>query len=286
MKNYTIYFRKTFARNIRLFLVILAFALLIPEVTMSQSLATVNLGSSGNYAILSKTGISSSGTTSIVGNIGLSPAAATYITGFGLIMDPSGTFSTSSLITGKIYASDYTSPTPTNMTTAIADMEIANTDAANRKSPDFTELYAGDLTGQTLMPGLYKWGTNVLISAGGLTISGSSSDIWIFQIAQNLDLANGAAVTLIGGAQASNIFWQVAGQVTLGTTAAMQGIILCETQIVMNTSATLVGRALAQTAVTLDANSITTSGLTAIKDENNIPSEFALLTLKKTIHLW
>lgn len=276
MKNYTNCFYKIFGRNNSILFLILSIIILIPEIGVSQSLSTVNLGTSGDYVILSKTGISTSGTTSIVGNIGVSPAAATYITGFGLIIDASGIFSTSSLITGKIYASDYITPTPSNMTTAISDMETASTDAAGRTSPDFTELYSGDLTGQTLIPGLYKWGTNVLISGGGVTISGSSSDVWIFQIAQNLDLANGAAVNLIGGAKASNIFWQVSGQTTLGTTSSMHGIILCNTQIVMNTSATLNGRALSQTAVTLDANRISTSGVTAIENEENIPLDFSL----------
>ncbi|MDO8725985.1 MAG: ice-binding family protein, partial [Candidatus Methanoperedens sp.] len=143
------------------------------------------------------------------------------------------------------------------MTAAISDMETAYTDAAGRTNPTDTELYAGDITGKTITPGLYKWGTGVLISAGGVTLSGGANDIWIFQIAQDLTVDNGAIVTLSGGAQAKNIFWQVAGQTTLGTTANFKGIILSKTLISMNTGATLNGRALAQTAVTLDANAIT-----------------------------
>jgi Protein of unknown function (DUF3494). len=231
-------------------------AFMVPA-AMAAGPATVNLGTAGNFAILAKTGISTTGTTAIVGDIGASPAAATYITGFDLIMDASGTFSTSSLVTGKVNAADYTDPTPTSMTTAVGDMETAYTDAAGRTLPDHTELYAGDLTGQTLIPGLYNWSTGVLVSAGGVTISGAANDVWIFQIAGDLNVANGAIVTLSGGALASNVFWQVAGQVTLGTTAAMKGIILCQTAIAMSTGATLNGRALAQTAVTLDANAVT-----------------------------
>jgi hypothetical protein len=256
----------------------LMLALMVPAPAVSQSSpATVNLGTAGDFAILAKTGISATGVTSITGDIGISPAAATFITGFGLIMDASGTFSTSSLLTGKAYASDYTAPTPTKMTTAVSDMETAYTNAAGRTSPDYTELYTGDLTGQTLTPGLYKWSTGVLVSAGGVTISGSATDIWIFQIAQNLTVANGAVVTLSGGAQASNIFWQVAGQVTLGTTAAMKGIILCQTTIAMGTGATLNGRALAQTAVTLDANSVTVPAAVSAVENSLSPQEFALL---------
>jgi len=231
----------------------------------------VDLGTSENYVILAKTGVSTTGTTDIVGNIGVSPAAATYITGFGLIMDPSGTFSTSSLVTGRVYAADYTEPTPTNLTTAIGDMETAYTDAAGRPDPDYTELYAGDLTGQTLVPGLYKWSSGVLISAGGLTIAGAEDDTWIFQISQNLTVADGAIVTLSGGAQPENIFWQVAGQTTIGTTAQFKGIILCQTLVSLNTSATLNGRILAQSATTANGNSVVEPNDTSVF-EGEIPN--------------
>jgi len=237
-------------------LVVLAVATTRTGVAHAAGPAPVNLGTAGNFRILAKTGISTTGTTSVTGNIGVSPAAATSITGFGLIMDSSGTFSTSALVTGNVYAADYASPTPTMMTTAISDMETAYTDAAGRTNPDHTELGAGDITSMTLAPGLYKWSTGVLIGAAGVTLSGGPSDVWIFQIAQDLTVANGAIVTLSGGAQVTNIFWQVAGQVTLGTTSQFKGIILCQTLIEMNTGAKLEGRALAQTAVTLDSNNV------------------------------
>jgi len=143
------------------------------------------------------------------------------------------------------------------MTTAVSDMETAFSDAAGRTLPDFTELGAGNISGQTLVPGLYKWGTGVLITGAGVTLSGGANDVWIFQIAQDLTVNNSAIVTLSGGAQARNIFWQVAGQATLGTTADFKGIILSKTLISLNTGAKLSGRALAQTAVTLDATAIT-----------------------------
>ncbi|MGB8218092.1 MAG: ice-binding family protein [Candidatus Methanoperedens sp.] len=225
--------------------------------TASATQAPVNLGTAGNFVILAKTGISTTGTTSIVGDIGVSPAAAGYITGFSLIADASNVFSTSSIVTGKVYAANYAPPTPSTMTTAVSDMQTAYTDAAGRTSPDQTELGAGNIGGMTLTPGLYKWGTEVTIPAGGVTLSGGANDVWIFQIAQDLTVDNGAKVTLSGGAQAKNIFWQVAGKTTLGTTSDFKGIILSKTLISLNTGATLNGRALAQTAVTLIANVIT-----------------------------
>lgn len=268
MKNFALNLQLYLNKRIRIWNIFLVLTLLLPSLIISQtSPPRVDLGTAGDFVLLAKTGISSTGTTDITGNLGLSPSAATYITGLGLILDATNTFSSSNLVTGKIYAANYADPTPMKLTTAIGDMETAYTDAAGRTLPDYTELYAGDVTGKTLTRGIYKWSTNLLISAAGVTISGSSTDIWIFQIAQNLELANGAKVTLVGGALASNIFWQVSGQTTIGTTAAMKGIILCKTQIVMSTGATLDGRALAQTAVTLDANSVTSPVVTTIEDE-------------------
>ena len=219
----------------------------------------VNLGTAGNFVILAKSAVSTTGTTRVVGNIGISPAAASFITGFALTAHSSNVYSTSAAppVIGEIYASDYAVPTPDNMTTAISDMEIAFTDAAGRTLPDFTELGAGDISGMTLVPGLYKWGTGLLITNAGVTLAGGANDVWIFQIAQDLTVNNSAIITLSGGAQAKNIFWQVAGQATLGTAADFKGIILSKTLISLNTGAVMTGRALAQTAVTLDETAIT-----------------------------
>jgi len=223
---------------------------------VAKVLLPVNLRSAGNFVILAKTGVSTTGTTAVVGDIGVSPAAASFVTGFGLIADSTNTFSISSLVTGKVYASNYATPTPAKMTAAVSDMQTAFTDAAGRTLPDFTELGAGDISGLTLVPGLYKWGTGVLITSAGVTLSGGANDVWIFQIAKDLTVNNSARITLSGGAQAKNIFWQVAGQATLGTAADFKGVILSQTLISLNTGARMTGRALAQSAVTLNATAI------------------------------
>ena len=217
----------------------------------------VNLGSAGDYVILAKSGVSTTGVTSVVGNIGVSPAAATALTGFSQTLDATNQFSTSSLVTGKLYAADYAPPTPANLTAAVLDMETAYTDAAGRTSPDFTELGAGNINGMTLAPGLYTWGTGVRFPSA-VTLSGGANDDWIFQIAQGLTVGNSAIVTLSGGAQAKNVFWQVGGQATLGTASNFKGTILSKTLIAVNTRAVVRGRALAQTAVTLNATAIST----------------------------
>lgn len=80
-------------------------------------------------------------------------------------------FATSGLVTGHLFAADMAVPTPSKLTTAIGNMETAYTDAAGRSLPDFTELGAGDVSGKTLAPGLYKWGTGLLL-ATDITLSG------------------------------------------------------------------------------------------------------------------
>jgi len=217
--------------------------------------APVDLGTAANYVILAKSGISTTGTTAVTGNLGLSPADATYITGFSLIADATNVFSTSSIVTGQVFAADYAVPTPANLTTAVGDMMTAYTDAAGR-APDYTELGAGNIGGMTLSPGTYKWGTGVMIPTD-VTLSGSSNDVWIFEIAQDIVMSSGTRINLIGGAQAKNIFWQVFGIVDIGTTAHFEGIALVQTAVTLKTGATVNGRLLAQTAVTLDASAVT-----------------------------
>ncbi|MBA2321305.1 MAG: DUF3494 domain-containing protein [Deltaproteobacteria bacterium] len=186
--------------------------------------------------------------------MGVSPAAATYITGFSLILDPSGEFSTSIQVVGQIFAADYAVPTPSNLTTAVSDMELAFTDAASRPA-GVTELGAGDIGGMILAPGVYSWGTGLLIPTD-VTLEGGAFDVWIFQIAQDLTLSSGADIFLAGGALPKNIFWQVSGLVDIGTTAHVEGVILSQTAITLATGSSINGRLLAQTAVTLDDTTV------------------------------
>ena len=234
-----------------------AFALLLPLAALAAQ-GPVNLGIAANFAILTKSGISTVPPSMVTGNLGVSPIDSTAITGFSLILDGSDQFATSSQVIGSVYGPDYASPTPVNLTTAVGDMQTAYTDAAGRTLPDYTELGSGSIGGMTLAPGLYKWSSAVTI-ATDITLSGGPNAIWIFQVAGDLTLANGAAVNLSGGAQAGNIFWQVAGGtgVDLGTTSQFQGTLLTEAGINVRTGASVKGRLLAQTAVTLDADAIT-----------------------------
>jgi hypothetical protein len=216
----------------------------------STAQAPVNLGSAGTFAILSKTGITDVYKSAIVGDVGTSP-----ITGAALLL-------TCGEVTGKIYVVDAAGPLPcavtdaTALTAAVGSMETAFTSAAGRTLPNFTELGAGEIGGLTLAPGLYKWGTDVLISTD-VTLSGGPNDVWIFQVAGKLVQANAKRVTLAGGALAKNIFWQVADDVSIGTTAHFEGVLLAKKLVAVNTGASANGRLLAQTAVTLQSSAIT-----------------------------
>jgi hypothetical protein len=227
------------------------------ETTNEDGGVPIDLGAAGKYVILAETGISTVSPSTITGDLGLSPAAASYVTGFSLIADSTNVFSTSSQVTGKVYAADYATPTPSDLTTAIGDMGTAFTTAAGR-APGVTNLGAGSIGGMTLHAGVYRWGTGLLM-ATDVTLTGSASDVWVFEIAKNLTVSNGTQLHLAGGALPRNIFWQVSGDVTLGTTVQFDGTILCQTGIALKTGATLTGRLLAQTAVTLDANTIVAS---------------------------
>lgn len=236
----------------------LALAALLIQHHAIGAQGTVNLGAAGDFAILAKSGISTVPPSAVSGDMGVSPIDSTAITGFSLILDPTTQFSTSSQVVGKVYAADYSVPTPAELTTTVSDMETAYTDAAGRTLPDFTELGAGNIGGLTLAPGLYKWGTGVTIPID-VTLSGGPNDIWIFQIAGNLTMAGAKSVLLSGGAQAGNIFWQVAGGVgvDLGSTSHFEGTILAQAGINLQNGASINGRLLAQTAVTLQANAVT-----------------------------
>lgn len=218
--------------------------------------AFVNLLSAANYAILAKSAITNTTGSLVTGDMGISPAAAASITGFGLVLDGGGQFSTSASVVGQVYAADYAAPTPAQLTQAVSDMEAAYTDAAGRAGPDTLNSGAGNIGGLTFSPGLHKWTTGVTIPTS-VTFNGGASDIFILQIAGTLSLSAAQQIILTGGAQAENIYWAVAGAVTLMPNSVFNGILLAQTSIAVQTTATFNGRALAQTAVTLDNVTLT-----------------------------
>ena len=215
----------------------------------SSALQAVNLGVAGDFVILSKSGITDVYKSAVTGNIGTSP-----ISGSAILLKCDE-------VTGTIFTVDAAGPLPcrvtnaSKLTTAVSNMQTAYTDAAGRSNPNFLNLGAGNIGGKTLTAGLYKFTTAVVIPTN-ITISGSSTDVWIFQVAGTLKMSSAVRITLAGGAQAKNIFWQTSGAVTLGTTSHFEGNILSQTAINMQTGATINGRMLAQTAVSLQMNTV------------------------------
>jgi hypothetical protein len=226
-------------------------------------LCAINLGKSGDYVVLTKTGISTVSPSHVTGNIGVSPITAAAMTGFALVLDQSGQFSTASQLSegSEAHGASYGGVVAAELSQAISDMEAAYTDAAGRTEGREGETVkfnpAGGLLGASygssenpLTPGIYKYSTVVTITQD-LHLVGDEHSVFIFQIAGVLTLAANKKVVLHGGVKAENVFWQVVSNVAIGVEATMQGILLVKTSIALGTRSTLVGRAFAQTSCSL-----------------------------------
>ena len=230
----------------------------------------VNLGTTANYVILANTAITNTPTSAVTGDMGISPTKAAGITGFALTVDATNDFAASAQVTGRIYAPDFTGgqagsagTTPAKMTAAQNDKLTAFNDAFNR-TPATTasnlNVGAGTVTGQNFTVtatdgGTYTWTSGVNLT-GDNTITGSATDVFIFQIAGILNQSAATKITLVG-VLPQNVFWVVSGGTNIGTTAHFEGILLDKTAITLGTGATVKGRLQAQTAVTLAGNTVT-----------------------------
>ena len=218
---------------------------------------TVFLGTAANYVILSKAGITNVPSSKITGDIAVSPIAAAAMTGFGLIKDSTNRFSTSTDVTGKVYAPDYASPTATLLTTAVLDMGVAYTDSQGRSASNdfYHNIRGGAIGGLEFGPGVYTFTTGISIT-DHIKFSGTASDIFIIKTAGSVTQAANTEV-ILDGVKAENIFWSIAGTVNIGAGAKMKGTLLVATAVTFVTGAELDGRILSQTAVALDKNTIT-----------------------------
>jgi hypothetical protein len=231
--------------------------LLLSTAAVVNAVDVVNLRTAGSYTILSKSGITTVPASAITGDIAVSPIAAAAITGFDLTPITSETAYSTDLTGqmhgGLVYAANHASPTPSNLGIAVSDMETAYSDAAARANTNGVNLLGGNLGGATLTPGVYTFTTDILIAGADLTLDGDG--VYIIQTTGNLKLATDTDV-ISTNAQASNIFWQVAGAVTAGERSEMMGVILSMTAAVFESDSVLNGRILAQTAVTLGSTTV------------------------------
>jgi hypothetical protein len=225
----------------------------------------VNLGTAGEFAILAASAIPNTGPTIINGNLGLSPATGAGITGLSAVQ-----------VNGVMYAVDILGPAgsvmnPALLTAAKNDLTAAYIDARDRvpvPTGVFLDPGFGDIGGMTLVPGLYKFSSTAGITGASTTLTGGSTDVWVFQIGTSLTMGSGIQIILAGGAQARNIFWQVGSSATIGTYSDFKGTIMADQSITINTGATLEGRALARiAAVTLDTNHIALPQNTVVINE-------------------
>lgn len=221
----------------------------------------VDLATAANYVIFGTSGITNVPTSAVTGNLGTAAAAST-ITGFVKTMDASGTFSTDPQVIGKIYAFDYVSPTPSDMTTASNDV-LAAYNAANAVGGGAGVGSAcpgtGDFSGLAIPPGVYACGGVTIPTSFTLAGTGAATDVWVFKLTGTLGMTGGSVMTFTGtqGALPQNVFWQVAGAVSIGAGSTLQGVILGASSIDTLAGSTVNGRLLSQTAVNLNGGTTT-----------------------------
>ena len=213
--------------------------------------ATVVLGTSANYAILSNSAITDVPSSAITGDVGISPGLRSNITGL-----------TVPEVTGTIYASDDSVPIANILTAAKTDGLNAYNDAVNAGRGTPTSI-SGNINGLTLAPGLYSSLTSIEISPGGflyLDAGGNANAAFVIKSATSITTASTSEVVLAGGAQAKNVFWVAGSTITLGTYSKMKGTLIASTSISCLTGSNLNGRAIVQGAaagqVTLDHTTI------------------------------
>jgi hypothetical protein len=226
---------------------------LLPN-NLSTGPQMVDLKTAGRFGIFAAAAITNVG-PSVISNldIGITPNGRTSITGF----------SAATLVNGAIYSSTDVTPdgTAAMLVQAKQDLNAAYlfVEAANSPIPT---IVAGDQGGKTLLPGIYKSTSSLLIQSGDLTLDaqGDVNAIWYFQVGSALTTIGGAGgnVILAGGAQAQNIFWQIGSSATIGDYTSFKGNVLAYSSVTLNSAAVVEGRVLAiNAAVTLtSANTV------------------------------
>ncbi|MEO5678500.1 MAG: ice-binding family protein [Acidimicrobiales bacterium] len=212
----------------------------------------VRLATAGSYAVLAGSTITNTGLSTISGDVGLHPG--TSVTGFAPCTAPAPADCVA--LTGSLHLADGAALQAKN------DLLTATNDLLTLEG-SCTPLSSVELAGKTFLPGVYCSPTFELSAGGILTLdAGNVADAeFIFLTGSGgSTLITGAAtqVRLINGAEACNVYFQVASSATIGVGSAFAGNILAAQSITVQQGVTLEGRALAQTAaVTLDTNTIT-----------------------------
>ncbi|MGI8718188.1 MAG: ice-binding family protein [Lapillicoccus sp.] len=243
--------RELSRRGLSLSLALASLLLLAFAGSAAAATATVNLRTADGFAVLGGSTISNTGPTVVAGDLGLSPVITTC-SGFPAPC----TGGPGTVTNGTIHSGD------SSAASAQQGLTAAYIDAASR--PCNTVLTGQNLGGRTLTSGVYCFAMSALLTTPTptptltLNAQGNPNAVFIFQIGSTLTTASNSRVSLVNGAQACNVFWQVCSSATLGTTTAFMGNILASASATANTGATVDGRLLARSAaVTLDSNRVT-----------------------------
>ncbi|MCU4185865.1 DUF3494 domain-containing protein [Acidiferrimicrobium sp. IK] len=214
----------------------LSAGLAIAGVTITPAdaaVTTIDLGTAQFASVLAGQGVTNSGSTVL--NLDLDTSPLPSVSGF----PPGVTLGTEHLADGVAQTAQ------SDLTTAY-DAAVA--------APSTANVTGVDLGGRTLTEGVYTASSSMSLT-GALTLSGTSSSVFIFQAGTTLTTGSASSVLLSGGVSACNVFWQVGSSATLGADSTFVGNILALQSISLDTGATVQGRALARNgAVTLLGN--------------------------------
>lgn len=206
-----------------------------------------SLGAAQTFSVLGGSTVTNTGPTILIGDLGVSPGLA--ITGF-----PPGS------VTGTIYTGAASLAGAARADTITAFNAIMG-------MPVGTNLTGQDLGGQTLMAGTYTFNNSAQLT-GDLFLDplGDANATFLFRIGTTLTTADFSSVSVVGGLQLPNVFWQVGTSATLGFGTDFYGNILADASITLITGAGISdGRALAiNGAVNLDSNNINNGGLAGV----------------------
>jgi outer membrane protein OmpA-like peptidoglycan-associated protein len=194
---------------------------------------SVNLGSASSFSVLAGAAATIPG-SSLPGEVGAIAA----------ITDDAGT----------VYGAQKHAPNDAATQKALTDARTAFTTLSGLAT---TGVLAGaDLGGRTLTPGVYH-STAAIAATSTVTFDagGDPNAYFIVQGDATLGTTAGTVMNLVGGAQASHIFWVLKTAVTLGASSRFDGTVLSGAAITVGASVQFFGRALSTTAaVTLDAD--------------------------------
>ncbi|MES2575845.1 MAG: Ig-like domain-containing protein [Bacteroidota bacterium] len=201
----------------------------------------VDLKSAARFGILAGVGVSNNAGFSEIRNmdVGISPGVRSSITGFPPAI----------IVNGAIYASDDIAPPGIAAMLSQAKQDLTDAylfvEGASYTAPI---TVSGDQGGKTLVAGIYKSTSTLMVQSGDLTLSGSATDVWIFQVASAFTTVGGAGgnIKLTGGALAKNVYWQTGSSATIGDYTSFKGNILALQSITMGSHSTVEGRMLAR----------------------------------------